>query len=436
MATKKTKAAGSPDQGAGPRFGWRTVLAACLVVAVMVWLGLSLLRVVAPPPEPAAPHAEVREKAEPQRPYEEAVPDGLAHATREVDLALLDALNELHLSQANLTVAGIDRQEVDGQTFLFQSLEISGAVKPADFLAHFRQKLAQRAPTAQVREDGATLLVSLDGRPTHRLAFTGAASGQASLPPPQPPRPETPKPRGSGHGQLVIVIDDLGENLNFAKELTTLGVPVTFAIWPKASKTAETLAVARKAGVEYILHQPMEPYGHPRTKMGPGGVATSMSPEEIRSVIGANIAALPGIVGVNNHMGSRFTEDAPALRAALEEVKSHGIFFLDSQTTGKTVAIPVARSLGLPLLRRDVFLDNEQRVDAILVQIRKAERLAQLHGRAIAIGHPHKETMEALRQWVATRDANLEMASLTQLLQTLPAVAAGTPAPAAAPAVR
>jgi hypothetical protein len=105
-------------------------------------------------------------------------------------------------------------------------------------------------------------------------------------------------------------------------------------------------------------------------------------------------------MGLNNHMGSRFTRDARAMRPVLEELAGRGLLFLDSRTSGASVGADLARRLGVPSTGRDVFLDNEIDARAIRAQLIELERVASRRGSAVAIGHPHDATIDALAQFV------------------------------------
>jgi hypothetical protein len=82
------------------------------------------------------------------------------------------------------------------------------------------------------------------------------------------------------------------------------------------------------------------------------------------------------------------------------------LYFLDSRTSPLSVAYAQALDAGLPSVRRDVFLDNETNTESIYLQYRIWLEIARKHGSAIAIGHPHTETIEVLRNNLA--DANSE----------------------------
>jgi polysaccharide deacetylase 2 family uncharacterized protein YibQ len=109
---------------------------------------------------------------------------------------------------------------------------------------------------------------------------------------------------------------------------------------------------------------------------------------------------VPRAVGVNNHMGSRGTADPALMLAVLSEVRRRGLVFVDSRTTGASVAPTIAERLGVPIASRDVFLDNIPTSGVVLAQLEAAERVARRHGSAIAIGHPFPATLSALADWL------------------------------------
>jgi hypothetical protein len=140
----------------------------------------------------------------------------------------------------------------------------------------------------------------------------------------------------------------------------------------------------------------MEPLGYPDTDPGPGAVLLSQDSDRIWSIIRQDLDSLPGIVGVNNHMGSRATADARVMEAVLSFVRSEGLFFIDSRTTAETVAFSRAREMGVPCVCRDVFLDNVTDPTAIDARIDELLDLAEKRGWALGIGHPYPLTAEAM----------------------------------------
>jgi hypothetical protein len=208
------------------------------------------------------------------------------------------------------------------------------------------------------------------------------------------PLPITPLPGETA--RLAIVIDDLGESLSLAKALANLPYPVAFAVWPQASHTHATARLALEHGLDLLLHHPMDPKGYPEVDPGPGAIFHTMTPDEVRATLVRNLDSIPGVQGVNNHMGSRFTEDAAGMKSVATELAARKLYFLDSYTSAESVAYHVARQAKVPSLRRDVFIDNVAERDAVLAMLAKAEAVARRKGQAVAIGHPHPGTIEAL----------------------------------------
>jgi len=241
---------------------------------------------------------------------------------------------------------------------------------------------------------------------------------QAPEQPPLPayePVPNTDMPAKGP--RLAVIIDDMGQSLGKARKLLhIMGSDLTWSILPFSAKTREVVQLAADNGLEYLLHVPMEPKGYPQVDPGPGGIMVDMSPDQIRAILTNDLDQIPGAVGANNHMGSRFTEDIPGMHVVLQEIKSRGLFFMDSLTSPHSKVKVIAQEMHIPVAFRDVFLDNRQDVEEILGQLRKAERLALRMGQAVAIGHPYPETLTALAKWSKERDSGVELVKLSRLV--------------------
>lgn len=201
--------------------------------------------------------------------------------------------------------------------------------------------------------------------------------------------------------ELAVVIDDLGYSSRQAERVLALPVPVTLALLPFAPATADIARRALETGHELILHQPMEPL--PREHLPPsiGMLTVGMSPERFDAQIHAALAAVPGIVGMNNHTGSRLTQDAAAMRRLMQRLAERDLLFLDSRTTPATVAYRIAREAEVPALERDVFLDHRPEPDAMAAEFERALAIARRRGHAVLIGHPYDVTLSFLREALA-----------------------------------
>ncbi len=198
--------------------------------------------------------------------------------------------------------------------------------------------------------------------------------------------------------KIAIVIDDLGLAEHATDDLSEIIGPFTLAFLPYAERLPLQTKIAKKAGHELMVHLPMEP--HSKTAdPGPNALLTGLKQEEFERRIHWNLTQFTGFVGVNNHMGSKLTEDPAMMVHLMQSLKESGWIFLDSLTSHKTVAERAAIATGVPTIARDIFLDNNKDKTAIRAQLSKTEKLAQKRGYAIAIGHPYPETIEVLKEW-------------------------------------
>ncbi len=222
------------------------------------------------------------------------------------------------------------------------------------------------------------------------------------LPPPDKPHEKPParppqKPEAIGRtGTVAIIIDDMGSSVREVDALMAIDVPVTFSIIPGLAKSREVAEAAHKKAYEVMIHMPMEPKDYPQRRLEKNGLLVAESNEEIRSQVNEYMRAVPFAVGANNHMGSRFTENADKMQAALTQLSGRGFFFIDSMTTPRSVGVRIARELGMRTTARNVFLDNTQDVAAIRKQIQELAKLAAKKGSAVGICHPHAATIQAL----------------------------------------
>ncbi len=225
----------------------------------------------------------------------------------------------------------------------------------------------------------------------HRPA-TEPPKGKPSVTPPQP---EVKKKAP----QVAIVIDDVAYNTSQMDHFAALGVPLTFAILPRHKLAAPLSEKARSYQFAVLLHLPMEPHDVVNNDPGPSGLLLSMTDQQLKEKFDKDVASVPGLVGINNHMGSAFTEDEARMKLVLGWVKKRGLFFLDSYTSTQSKVLKAAKVVQIPCLRNETFLDNEDSVEGIERQLDVVMKLAIKRHRTIAIGHyRRKHIMEALRR--------------------------------------
>jgi polysaccharide deacetylase 2 family uncharacterized protein YibQ len=223
--------------------------------------------------------------------------------------------------------------------------------------------------------------------PFASTAFTAAPAAT-----PTPAMAPSAAPNGP---RLAIIIDDCGQWPVTERGFIALPVALTLSVLPHVRYGSEIAHDAQAAGKGVMLHLPMEPLSG--IDPGPGRITTSMDDAAITAQVRDDIASVPLATGVNNHEGSRATADDRVMRDVAEVLATDHLFFIDSLTTGSSVAERDAHAAGIATASRDVFLDNVADVDATEAQLRRAAQVAKAHGSAIAIGHPRPTTLTAVR---------------------------------------
>ncbi len=256
---------------------------------------------------------------------------------------------------------------------------------------------------------GALLVVLLKG-------YTGLErrTGEVTVTKEEPPSIPVPEPVA----RVAIVIDDMGTDLGKLESLIDLDVPVTVSVLPHLRHSRDVAEMAHASGLEVMLHLPMEPINPTVNNPGDGALFTGMPTDEIRSLLLADIESIPYLSGVNNHMGSRFTEDERGMRVVFEVLSQRGFFFLDSRTSPRSIALKLAHEFGVRSASRNVFLDNKREKEYIRGQFEELLRVARKRGRAIAIGHPYPETISVLKEALGSlEDEGIEVVSVSELME-------------------
>lgn len=211
-------------------------------------------------------------------------------------------------------------------------------------------------------------------------------------------------PNSSASPIIALIIDDIGFSTSCAKQFLDLGAPITFSILPRLEKSRDLAMEIHEYGHEIMLHQPMEPC-NPEVNPGPGALYSGFTTPRIGSILEKNICSVPFAIGVNNHMGSKFTECQKEVNVALTIINEVGLFFVDSMTTSRSTAYETAKRLHMPAACRNMFLDNIQNEQAILSQLARLAGCALEYGHAIGIGHPYPVTARAISRFVNDYEA-------------------------------
>ncbi|MBI5048106.1 MAG: divergent polysaccharide deacetylase family protein [Deltaproteobacteria bacterium] len=236
----------------------------------------------------------------------------------------------------------------------------------------------------------------------------------AKIEKPQLPPAKTFVPKA----KVAIVIDDMGQDIKQLRELLEIDVPISIAVLPFLPYSKDVAKEANLNGREVLLHLPMEPKDSRNHDPGKGALFTDMSEAKVAEQVKKGIDAVPYITGINNHMGSMFTEDERLMKVVLEIAKTKNIFFLDSKTTNKSAAYRLAKEIGLRAASRQVFLDNKEDINYVKAQILELIEIAKKRGSAIAIGHPHPATILAIKEMIHTLNQDVNVVAVSSLIDS------------------
>ncbi len=198
--------------------------------------------------------------------------------------------------------------------------------------------------------------------------------------------------------KVAIIIDDMGYSLKAINDACSIDRPVTISILPFTPLARETAKIAHQNSLEVMLHLPLESIYSNKGNDIEGIIHSRMSEEEIIRTMQTNLAQVPFIRGVNNHMGSKITANKILMPIILEQLIGKDLFFIDSRTSGRSIAYEVSKSLGIPSGYRHIFLDGQVDEDYIKGKLLELFRLAQKNGAAVGICHPSEETLKVLKE--------------------------------------
>jgi len=286
--------------------------------------------------------------------------------------------------------------------------------KGTDLLAAFHDGIYWQDPAAEAQDAETTC----GGDGPAAAVDSGVQSVMAT--PPDASGPFGPNGGSGGMMRKVyisIVIDDVG--LDQKRSARAIGLPagVTLAFLPYAGNIQTQAAQAAAKGHELMVHLPMEP-SRMTADPGPDYLGVEHTAAELEKRIARNLDAFGGYKGVNNHMGSAFTQHRAGLEVLMGALKKRDIYFLDSKTAPDSIAEDMARAKGIPVTHRDVFIDHFETAEQVRAALEKTERIARITGYAVAIGHPKDVTLEALEAWLPTLPAKgIELIPVSEMIE-------------------
>jgi len=199
--------------------------------------------------------------------------------------------------------------------------------------------------------------------------------------------------------KIAIVLDDWGYSLRDESFLSDFHYPVTISILPHLPYSSQIAYLADKNGKEIILHLPMEPHERKEIRLEKQVVFTRMNEKEIIRMVNDALKSVPFASGINNHMGSKATEDERVMAIVFNLLKKKKLYFFDSFVTSYSVCEPLAGKMKLRFARRDIFLDNQADYKYISNQLQLLIKKAKKKGFAIGVGHDRPLTLQVIKDY-------------------------------------
>jgi len=355
-------------------------------------------------------HLSRSDKKRPPLPFEELYPlsKQLSRGIFLINKTISDGFHKMGVLQENIIFLSVLPRQKDKYRWDFSSIEARIPNRYSIFKMgeEIRSRISNLPIPTQINIDkksGNEIIYTVycQGLYTHRLRIM---------------LEDEKSPHRFPYPKIGIIIDDLGYDISLANAFLKLDLSLTFSVLPF---TPNTRLIARKAwneGRETMLHLPMEPMSYPAINPGDGVLLVSMDREMILEILNRDLSQIPFVAGVNNHMGSRFTENEEKMMIVLAELKRKGLYYIDSRTSGGTVAFEVAKKMELRTASRDIFLDNHLSENALKTQMERLLSVARHKGSAIGIGHPHKETLDLLKKYQTTLNNKAEVVPVSNLV--------------------
>ncbi len=225
--------------------------------------------------------------------------------------------------------------------------------------------------------------------------------------------------RAQSKNKVALLVDDMGYSLKTLRELAALKLSLTIAILPYSPWAKETAQMAQQYNMEVILHLPLESVNDFNANAATEGLIHSgMSEKDVLEILEANLTQVPFIRGVNNHMGSKITAERETMSLILARLKKDNLYFIDSVTSGSSIAFKLAREMSVASAYRHVFLDSETEEGYILKQLIQLLRQAQSRGMAVGICHPYAPTLKVLSENLELfEEYNCEVVFASQIVE-------------------
>lgn len=327
-------------------------------------------------------------------------PTSFATTLDAVDIFLATYTTQHAISEDSVLFISAERRKKEHISYLWQELAIRFSSIEEFYL--FTTALDSLSPHITIKRYNHLCTLYIDNIPTHSIHAQIIEPMQDAI-------------------YLTIIIDDVGENYSLLKEFIAVQIPLTFAVWPFASRTKASIQLLQSHKASTIIHLPMEPMGYPNVSPGKGVLTTTMSAQEIEERTYNALQAVPNAIGINNHMGSFFTTQYTQVNHFIRAIKRMrpDFYIVDSLTHPKSLLYSTAQRSKLTAFSRSIFIDNIRTTQDTLQALYKAQHIAKKYGKAIAIGHLAPTTLTALKEFLKKKDNHVHIITLEHYAQLL-----------------
>ncbi|MCK8815991.1 divergent polysaccharide deacetylase family protein [Natroniella sulfidigena] len=217
--------------------------------------------------------------------------------------------------------------------------------------------------------------------------------------------------------KMAIVIDDLGYSRQSTSDIFSVDRPLTMAVLPYLSQSVKQAEEAKELGYEIMLHQPFEAHNS-ELEPEPGMIDTTMDSEQIREKLRGSLEHLPPVAGINNHMGSKGTEDPRVMTEVMKVLKEEGLYFIDSSTSSQSVGVNKAREAGIPTAENYLFIDNVDEQEAVEEMLLMLVDVALKRGKLVTIGHVRTNTANAIKEVIPVlEEKGIKLVYVSQIVK-------------------
>lgn len=357
---------------------------------------------------------------------------------KELDKSISHTLFNLGITKGDIRESSVSVKKEGERSWTYKRRKFLVS-KPGIDLDKFETELLQVVNSENTRgtvqKSGNEILfdIKVDELHTHRLIFDLGGPGvesekSASLKKISQEKKKTASPGeqefeevfSEDKPKVVIIVDDLGRDKESVDRFARISPHLTFAVLPNLPNSAYAAEIASRNNIDLLLHLPMEPKtisGYNADDAGEGVLMVGQTKEDILQSLEMNLSAVPNVIGINNHMGSKFTENHELMELVLKKLHSRGLFFIDSVTSPNSRGYPIAREIGMKTARRDYFLDDKKKgKEYVSQQLAKLVEKSEKDGVAIGICHPYPQTIEAFEEAIPKLGKRVEIVPVSKVI--------------------